>query len=197
MLTFFQTLASTQNGPQSNPRTQPAATPQIPQQSGTIGSPQPGPQHGHVFGPTTGPAPPFGPASVVDSPGSSPQLQHIPHSGGTGLPQLPPPQPSTPLYPQSTTATQSKAHTNHSTTDLPPPSRPVFGMSLDDLLRRDGSAIPLVVYQCLQAVDLYGLDVEGVYRLSGSAAHVAQLRAIFDNGRFYDSRMLRPILIMC
>ena len=65
---------------------------------------------------------------------------------------------------------------------MPPPSRPVFGVSLDDLLRRDGSAIPLVVYQCLQAVDLFGLEVEGIYRLSGSAAHVAKLRAIFDNG---------------
>ena len=64
-----------------------------------------------------------------------------------------------------------------------PPSRPVFGVSLDDLLRRDGSAIPLVVYQCLQAVDLFGLEVEGIYRLSGSAAHVAKLRAIFDNGK--------------
>ena len=51
------------------------------------------------------------------------------------------------------------------------------------LLRRDGSAIPLVVYQCLQAVDLFGLEVEGIYRLSGSAAHVAKLRAIFDNGK--------------
>ena len=61
-------------------------------------------------------------------------------------------------------------------------------MSLDDLLRRDGSAIPLVVYQCLQAVDLFGLDVEGIYRLSGSAVHVAQLRAIFDNGRLHEPR---------
>lgn len=63
-----------------------------------------------------------------------------------------------------------------------PPLRPVFGVSLDDLLKRDGSAIPLVVYQCLQAVDLFGLDVEGIYRLSGSAMHVSKLRAIFDNG---------------
>ena len=56
-------------------------------------------------------------------------------------------------------------------------------MSLEDLLKRDGSAIPLIVYQCLQAVDLFGLDVEGIYRLSGSTAHVARLRAMFDNGK--------------
>lgn len=63
-----------------------------------------------------------------------------------------------------------------------PPLRPVFGVSLNDLLNRDGSAIPLVVYQCLQAVDLFGLDMEGIYRLSGSAMHISKLRAIFDNG---------------
>lgn len=64
-----------------------------------------------------------------------------------------------------------------------PPPRPIFGLSLEDLLKRDGSAIPLVVYQCLQAIDLFGLEVEGVYRLSGSAAHIAKLRTIFDNGK--------------
>lgn len=55
-------------------------------------------------------------------------------------------------------------------------------MSLEELLHRDGSAIPLLVYQCLQAVELFGLDVEGIYRLSGSAMHISKLRAIFDNG---------------
>lgn len=63
------------------------------------------------------------------------------------------------------------------------PLKPVFGVSLDDLLKRDGSAIPLVVCQCLQAVDLFGLEVEGIYRLSGSAAHVTKLRTMFDNGK--------------
>ena len=72
-------------------------------------------------------------------------------------------------------------HNNSSGTSLPP-LRPVFGLSLEDLLKRDGSAIPLVVYQCIQAVDLYGLEVEGIYRLSGSSTHVSKLRSIFDNG---------------
>ena len=62
------------------------------------------------------------------------------------------------------------------------PARPVFGLSLDDLFSRDGSAVPMVVYQCLQAVDLFGLDVEGIYRLSGNAAHIAKLRSVFDHG---------------
>merc|ERR1711964_672247 len=49
-----------------------------------------------------------------------------------------------------------------------PPLKPVFGMSLEQLFERDGSAVPMVVYQCIQAVDLFGLEVEGIYRLSGT-----------------------------
>jgi len=64
---------------------------------------------------------------------------------------------------------------------LPPPVRPVFGVDLEELFQRDGTAVPMVVYQCMQAVDLFGLDVEGIYRLSGTATHVQQLKAVFDN----------------
>ena len=62
------------------------------------------------------------------------------------------------------------------------PEKPVFGLSLEELFGRDGSAVPMVVYQCLQAVDLFGLDVEGIYRLSGNASHIAQLRSVFNHG---------------
>lgn len=83
-------------------------------------------------------------------------------------------------YSQSSIPTTGPPNDGHPV-DLPP-IRPVFGVTLEDLLKRDGSAIPLVVYQCLQAVDLFGLEVEGIYRLSGSAAHVTKLRTLFDNG---------------
>ena len=65
------------------------------------------------------------------------------------------------------------------------PDRPVFGISLDDLFARDGSAVPLIVFQCLQAVELFGLDVEGIYRLSGSAAHIGKLRDLFNHGLYF------------
>jgi len=39
----------------------------------------------------------------------------------------------------------------------------------------------MVVYQCMQAVDLFGLQVEGIYRIPGNANHVQQLKALFDN----------------
>ena len=66
----------------------------------------------------------------------------------------------------------------------------MFGLSLEDLLKRDGSAIPLVVYQCIQAVDLFGLEVEGIYRMSGSSTHVSKLKSLFDNGKGHFLRLL-------
>lgn len=64
------------------------------------------------------------------------------------------------------------------------PSRPVFGVSLNRLYERDGLAVPMVVYQCIQAVDLFGLNVEGIYRLSGSVPSVNKLKSMFDTGVF-------------
>lgn len=62
------------------------------------------------------------------------------------------------------------------------PPRPVFGITLSKLFERDGLAVPMVVYQCIQAVDLFGLNVEGIYRLSGSVPHVNKLKNLFDTG---------------
>ncbi|RPA91032.1 RhoGAP-domain-containing protein [Choiromyces venosus 120613-1] len=66
-----------------------------------------------------------------------------------------------------------------------PRLRPVFGVPLDALLTRDESVVPIVVLQCVQAVDLYGLDVEGIYRLSGERKHVERIKQIFDNEDFF------------
>jgi len=168
--------------PPPNVRSQPPANAQTNPTAGLTGPPpQVGPQQAQSFGQIAGPPPAFVPMAL-NSQNGSPHQQYNPQIPGIGPLQLPTPQPSTPLYPQSAASMPTTSHNDLSTADLPPPSRPVFGLSLDDLLRRDGSAIPLVVYQCLQAVDLFGLDVEGIYRLSGSATHVAKLRAIFDNG---------------
>ena len=63
-----------------------------------------------------------------------------------------------------------------------PRDKPVFGVSLDHLLDRDGLAVPIIVYQCIQAVDLYGLNVEGIYRIPGTKPHIDRIKDIFDNG---------------
>ena len=111
---------------------------------------------------------------------ASPRQQNFPQATAGAIPQIPPVQTPSLLYnplPVQTVNSQS----GRSGTDLPP-LRPVFGVSLDELFKRDGLAVPMVVSQCLQAIDLFGLETEGIYRLSGTASHVAKLRSIFDNG---------------
>ncbi|KAK8230423.1 hypothetical protein HDK90DRAFT_417866 [Phyllosticta capitalensis] len=64
-----------------------------------------------------------------------------------------------------------------------PPLKPVFGVSLDELFRRDGSPVPMVVFQCIQAVELFGLDAEGIYRIPGTSTHIQDMKAMFDHGK--------------
>lgn len=66
------------------------------------------------------------------------------------------------------------------------PSKPVFGVTLDRLYERDGLAVPMVVHQCIQAVEHFGLGVEGIYRHSGSVNHIQKLKTMFDTGNVRD-----------
>lgn len=134
------------------------------------------------------------------SPSTATRAPYVPYSGHNARPSSSqgPPQPPYPGSPASDEpySVQQPSATRNTLSQIPaqaapvagghnfqhlPPLRPVFGVSLDDLYRRDGTAVPLVVYQCLQAVELFGLDTEGIYRLSGSANHINQMKAIFDN----------------
>lgn len=48
----------------------------------------------------------------------------------------------------------------------------------------------MIVYQCIQAVELFGLTVEGIYRLSGNTLHIQRMKAMFDNGKFRKGPLL-------
>ncbi|KAK6341937.1 hypothetical protein TWF730_001421 [Orbilia blumenaviensis] len=61
------------------------------------------------------------------------------------------------------------------------PIKPVFGVPLEHLLQRDGNAVPIVVIQCMTAVELYGLNVEGIYRQAGQTSHIQRIKETFDN----------------
>jgi len=134
------------------------------------------------------------------SQGLSPQPQSTPYSTGSlgrngpahvhnsttpGPPQLS----NLPFQPSVPTSTSFQPQVSNTSPAQPtiakssnlPPLKPVFGMTLEQLFERDGSAVPMIVYQCIQAVDLYGLEVEGIYRLSGTSSHVTKIRAMFDN----------------
>lgn len=135
---------------------------------------------GSISGPTPGSGPPppsHGYSTGVTSSSGPPQISTLPfQTSQTPPPLLPQHQPTQPLYAQSPISSQPPA-------SQLPPLKPVFGVGLDQLFERDGSAVPMVVYQCIQAVDLFGLEVEGIYRLSGTASHVNKLKAMFDNGK--------------
>ena len=112
------------------------------------------------------PPPPYGQPSLPPlAPTISNPLQQNP-PGPVGLPSGP---------------AQGRMQTPPSAPQVAP-SRPVFGVSLSRLYDRDGLAVPMVVYQCIQAVDLFGLGVEGIYRLSGTLPHVNKLKSLFDTG---------------
>lgn len=58
-------------------------------------------------------------------------------------------------------AAPTESHDEQST--VAPASGPVFGIPLTELMERDGMLIPMVVRQCMQAVELYGITWKDVY----------------------------------
>ncbi|CAG8959098.1 hypothetical protein HYFRA_00012961 [Hymenoscyphus fraxineus] len=152
------------------------------------------------YGTTTGP--PSGPPQSAGGHNSGPTptttgYNSVP-AGDTGPPQLSslPFQTSQPPPPAFPVQQHLPSHPNFSQKGLPgpysqppistaggalPPLRPVFGLTLEELFERDMTAVPMVVSQCIQAVDLFGLEVEGIYRVSGTASHINKIKSIFDN----------------
>lgn len=94
-----------------------------------------------------------------------------------------------PNPPYPTHASERSTYPSQQTTGATPPTarqktappRPVFGVSLQDLFNRDQSAVPMVVIQCILAVDHFGLENEGIYRMSGNQAQATALREAFNN----------------
>lgn len=160
-----------QGPPGANPALRPAGTGPGPEQGmappgagggGAGVGPMQGPPNGASRqGPGTGPGPQNAPPRPAQGPPNGAPRSSHPGPGGS-ISSLP--------------SRQSGPRPG-------PPVRPVFGVSLDELFQRDGSAVPSIVYECVQAVDLYGLDVEGIYRTSGSAHHIMELRQQFDHGK--------------
>uniref|UniRef100_A0A8P4KA15 Rho GTPase-activating protein 15 n=1 Tax=Dicentrarchus labrax TaxID=13489 RepID=A0A8P4KA15_DICLA len=56
----------------------------------------------------------------------------------------------------------------------------IFGCHLLTLCEREGTTVPQFVRICLDAVDKRGLEVDGIYRVSGNLATIQKLRFIVD-----------------
>ncbi|CAO3610425.1 unnamed protein product [Cunninghamella echinulata] len=57
---------------------------------------------------------------------------------------------------------------------------PVFGVDLNTLMVRDQQEVPLILQKCAEAIETYGLNVVGIYRLSGTNSQIQKLKAAFD-----------------
>ncbi|XP_029913858.1 rho GTPase-activating protein 27-like [Myripristis murdjan] len=57
----------------------------------------------------------------------------------------------------------------------------VFGCHLDTLCHRENSTVPRFVEKCIRAVERRGLDVDGIYRVSGNLAVIQKLRHKADH----------------
>uniref|UniRef100_H3CAJ7 Rho GTPase-activating protein 15 n=1 Tax=Tetraodon nigroviridis TaxID=99883 RepID=H3CAJ7_TETNG len=62
----------------------------------------------------------------------------------------------------------------------------VFGCCLQSLCRREGGAVPRFVHLCLDAVEKRGLQVDGIYRVSGNLATIQKLRFLVDEEEHVD-----------
>ncbi|XP_062893564.1 rho GTPase-activating protein 27-like isoform X2 [Mobula hypostoma] len=52
----------------------------------------------------------------------------------------------------------------------------IFGCNLVDLCRREGTTVPRFVLKCIEAIENRGLDIDGLYRVSGNLAIIQKLR---------------------
>lgn len=65
---------------------------------------------------------------------------------------------------------------------IPASTGATFGVDLGEQLLRDGTVVPKIVEKCTQAIEIYGLESVGVYRLSGTTSRVQALKAALDKG---------------
>jgi hypothetical protein len=58
----------------------------------------------------------------------------------------------------------------------------LFGNDLTKQVEAEGRTIPLLVERCIAAVELRGMDYEGIYRKSGGAAQMRSIQLSFEQG---------------
>ena len=61
-------------------------------------------------------------------------------------------------------------------------SRGVFGIDLETLAKSHQTLRPFVIDKCIQEIERRGVNVEGLYRVSGFSEEVESLKMAFDKG---------------
>ncbi|SNX85128.1 related to GTPase-activating protein beta-chimerin [Melanopsichium pennsylvanicum] len=62
----------------------------------------------------------------------------------------------------------------------------MFGRSLTEQAAAEGRDVPLIVEKCIQAVEAFGMDYEGIYRKSGGTSQLKVITQLFDRGNSFD-----------
>nr|CAB3222785.1 rho GTPase-activating protein 12 [Phallusia mammillata] len=62
----------------------------------------------------------------------------------------------------------------------------VFGCPLEKLCEKEQSFVPKFIQMCVEEVEKRGLDVDGIYRVSGNLSHVQKLRYMIDRDEKVD-----------
>ncbi|SPO35678.1 related to GTPase-activating protein beta-chimerin [Pseudozyma flocculosa] len=62
----------------------------------------------------------------------------------------------------------------------------MFGRDLAEQAGIEGREVPLVVEKCIQAVEAFGMDYEGIYRKSGGSSQLKVITQLFERGAAFD-----------
>lgn len=99
--------------------------------------------------------------------------------------------PATPAESTASTFTYNSLDPSSHPSDLTGPkslsqvnqyAQPTFGASIEDVIQYAGiDNVPLVVKRCIDVIENYGLDIEGIYRTSGNKTTVQQLKESIDS----------------
>jgi hypothetical protein len=118
---------------------------------------------------------------------------HASHYGKSQPQQQQHHNPASQQYPQATTSSvysNGDSVNSHNSQSIHPGSHPprstglTFGVELSEQEVVPGTEIPKVVQKCTEAIEAFGLDQVGIYRLSGTTSKVQQLKAALDTGKY-------------
>ena len=61
--------------------------------------------------------------------------------------------------------------------------QPTFGVDLGEQMTRDDVDLPPIIVKCCEAIEKYGIEAMGIYRISGTVVKVNKLKEKLDKGR--------------
>ncbi|PWZ03747.1 RhoGAP-domain-containing protein [Testicularia cyperi] len=69
---------------------------------------------------------------------------------------------------------------------LEPAGPSMFGRELTEQASQESRDVPMIVEKCIQAVEAFGMDYEGIYRKSGGTSQLKVITQLFERGSAFD-----------